>query len=184
MQVGGDRKTIFPFLPWLKRYFIIFRDKEIGNIYIYKAIQQVAFTHKLPHPSTTSRTHTHTLKSINKRQKKRADLGQQTLSTCRRALFPPSLLGGGGKKRKHASTLAVTKPQKPLKSAASMSGHWLYYCSICLITAACTPSQQNQPYYHGTHLVTAAPATAFASVIIFYCRQHPYYLSIILVNAA
>lgn len=40
------------------------------------------FTHKLPHsrsPSLSlSYTHTHTLKSINKRQKKRADLGQQT----------------------------------------------------------------------------------------------------------
>lgn len=133
--------------------------------------------------SLLSHTHTHTLKSINKRQKKGADLGQQT---CLHAVERSSLSAEPPRGGKGVLTLPVTKPQKPLTSTAS----------ICLVTG-CTLLLRYLSYYCSMHYITAVSAllppcpprygsTGFGVCKChhFYCRQHPYYLSIILVNAA
>lgn len=122
-----------------------------------------------PSPSH-AHTHTHTLKSINKRRKKRADLGQQTcLHAVEHSTFSSEPLRG----RKQSLTLPVTKPQKLQKSTASI---WLitectvvphlllqnlhYYCSMHRITAVLVLLPQCPPCY-------SSRSFNAASVIIF-----------------
>lgn len=104
--------------------------------------------HTQTHSLSCTRTHTHTLKSINKMRKKRADLGQQT---CLHAIEHSTLSTKPLRGRKHSLTLPVTKPQELQKSTASK----------CLITDCTVVPHlllQNLPYYCSMHHIAAVSA--------------------------
>lgn len=94
------------------------------------------------------------------------------MSTCRRALHSSHRASSG---RKHGLTLPVTKPQKPLKSTAS----------ICLVTGCIVVSTlllQYLSYYCSMHYITAVSALLpqcpprYGSTGFSVCKCHHFLL--------
>lgn len=101
------------------------------------------------------------------------------MSTCRWAPFPPSLLENTAWHLQPQSLRSCSNLQHPYVCAvvSTLLPQYLpYYCSVRCITAVSALLPLCPPCYSSTGF-------SAASVIIFYCRQHPYYLSIIRVNA-
>lgn len=99
-------------------------------------------------------------------------------------LFPPSLFGG----KTQLDTSSDEASEATEIYSVNMSGHWVYG-SIHLITAVSALLLQHALYHSSMGLITTVPTLLQQHQLQcckchhFYCRQHAYYLSIILVNA-
>lgn len=99
-------------------------------------------------------------------------------------LFPPSLF----RERTQFDTCSEKASEAGDIDSIHPSGHWVC-SSIHLITAVSALLLQHALYHTGVGLITTVPTLLQQHRLYcckchhFYCRQHPYYLSIILVNA-
>lgn len=99
-------------------------------------------------------------------------------------LFPQSLF----RKKTQLDTSTDRASEATEIYSISMTGLWLY-SSIHLITAESTLLLQHAPYHSSISLITTEPILLQQHQLQCckchrsYCRQHPYYLSIILIIA-
>lgn len=112
-------------------------------------------------PHKLAPSHAPALKSINKRQKKRADLGQQT---CLRAANEHSALSAQPPGEKTAWHFGVTKPQKAADIYGIDTSGGRVFGNTRLITAVWSLLLQHCQC-HRSH-----------------CREHPYYYLIIILT--